>query len=49
MQIDAAVIERADGVVARRQLLIERLDLEGPREDEVLIRVIPDRSSNPYS
>ncbi len=39
MQIQAAVMERADGIVARHQIRIEPVELEGPRQDEVLVRV----------
>lgn len=39
MQIEAAVMERADGLVARHRIRIEEVELEGPRDDEVLVRV----------
>jgi aryl-alcohol dehydrogenase len=39
MKITAAVMEKADGVVARRTIKLEEVDLEGPREDEVLVRI----------
>ena len=39
MQITAAVMEKADGVVTRRNIKLEKVELEDPREDAVLIRV----------
>ncbi|QEH38539.1 Aryl-alcohol dehydrogenase [Aquisphaera giovannonii] len=39
MRITAAVMEKADAVLARRKIELEDVELEGPREDEVLIRV----------
>lgn len=39
MRIQAAVMQHADGVVTRRKITIEEVELEGPRPDEVLIRI----------
>src|SRR4051812_22273640 len=39
MKITAAVLEKADGVVARRNIRLDEVELEDPREDEVLIKV----------
>jgi aryl-alcohol dehydrogenase len=39
MEITAAVMEKADGLLARRDIKLEKVELEGPREDEVLIKV----------
>jgi aryl-alcohol dehydrogenase len=39
MKIQAAVMERTDGIVAKHQGRIEDAELEGPRADEVLVRV----------
>jgi aryl-alcohol dehydrogenase len=39
MKITAAVMQKADGLVGRRDIRLEDVELEGPREDEVLIRV----------
>ncbi|WP_375382988.1 NAD(P)-dependent alcohol dehydrogenase [uncultured Sphingomonas sp.] len=39
MKITAAVMEKADGVVTRRSIKLEEVDLDGPREDEVLVRI----------
>ena len=39
MEITAAVMEKADGVVTRRNIKLEKVELEGPRKDEVLIKV----------
>ena len=39
MKITAAVMEKADGVVARRSIRLDEVELEGPREDEALIRI----------
>jgi aryl-alcohol dehydrogenase len=39
MQITAAVMEKADGTVTRRKIALEVVELEGPREDEVLVRI----------
>ncbi|MFC3215947.1 hypothetical protein [Novosphingobium panipatense] len=39
MKITAAVMEKADGLVTRRLIALEEVELEGPREDEVLVRV----------
>ncbi len=39
MRITAAVMEKADGVVSRRNIKLDEVELDDPREDEVLIRV----------
>lgn len=39
MKVQAAVMQHADGIVARRQIALEEVELEAPREDEVLVRV----------
>ena len=39
MKIQAAVLERREGTLLRRKLRIESLELEGPRADEVLVRI----------
>jgi aryl-alcohol dehydrogenase len=39
MQVTAAVMKKADGVVTRRSIKLEKVELEDPREDEVLIKV----------
>ncbi|SMP72222.1 NAD(P)-dependent alcohol dehydrogenase [Novosphingobium panipatense] len=39
VKITAAVMEKADGLVTRRLIALEEVELEGPREDEVLVRV----------
>lgn len=39
MQITAAVMGKADGLVTRRKIALETVELEGPREDEVLVKV----------
>src|SRR3954451_13125736 len=39
MRITAAVMEKADGMVTSRQIKLEEVDLEDPRDDEVLIRI----------
>ena len=39
MQIRAAVMEKSDGLVGRHDIRIEELELEPPRDDEVLIRI----------
>lgn len=39
MRIAAAVMEEADEAVLRRTIKLQEVELEGPREDEVLIRV----------
>ncbi len=39
MQITAAVMEKADGIVSRRNIKLDAVELEGPREDEVLIKI----------
>lgn len=39
MKITAAVMEKADGVVTRRNLKLDEVELDDPREDEVPIRV----------
>src|SRR4051794_33762425 len=39
MQITAAVMEKADGVIGRRKILLEDVELDPPRDDEVLVRV----------
>ena len=39
MKITAAVIGKADGLLTRRSIRLEEVELEGPREDEVLVRI----------
>jgi aryl-alcohol dehydrogenase len=39
MRITAAVMTHADGMLSRRRIELEQVELEGPREDEVLIRI----------
>jgi aryl-alcohol dehydrogenase len=39
MQITAAVMQKADGLVSRRLIELETVELEGPREDEVLVKI----------
>jgi aryl-alcohol dehydrogenase len=39
MQIIAAVMERADGKLTRRKIELEQVELDAPRDDEVLIRI----------
>jgi aryl-alcohol dehydrogenase len=39
MRIQAAVMQKADGTLTRRRIAIEEVELEGPRPDEVLIRI----------
>lgn len=39
MQIDAAIFERPDGALSKYKITVERVDLDAPREDEVLIRI----------
>ena len=39
MQITAAFMEKADGAFTRRTIKPEAVELEDPREDEVLIKV----------
>lgn len=39
MQIQAAVMEKPDGTLTRRRIRIETVELEGPRDDEVRVRV----------
>lgn len=39
MRITAAVIEKADGLLTRRTIRLEAVKLEGPRPEEVLVRV----------
>jgi aryl-alcohol dehydrogenase len=39
MRISAAVMHKADGALTRRRITVEELELEGPRPDEVLIRI----------
>ncbi|MBE7245892.1 MAG: alcohol dehydrogenase catalytic domain-containing protein, partial [Actinomycetospora chiangmaiensis] len=39
MRIQAAVLEKPDGAVTRRTIRIEAVELEDPRDDEVLVRV----------
>jgi aryl-alcohol dehydrogenase len=39
MQITAVVVEKTDGVVTRRDIKLEKVELEDPREDEVLIKI----------
>lgn len=39
MKITAAVMEKPDGVLMRRSIALKEVELEGPREDEVLVRV----------
>lgn len=41
MKITAAVMEKADGMVTRRKIALEDVDLDPPREGEVLIRLTP--------
>lgn len=39
MKITAAVMSKADGLLTRRSIRLETVELEGPREDEVLLRI----------
>lgn len=39
MQIQAAILEKPDGTLTRRRIRIETVELEGPRAEEVLVRV----------
>lgn len=39
MRITAAVMEKADGTLTRRRITLEEVELDGPRDDEVLIRI----------
>jgi aryl-alcohol dehydrogenase len=39
MRITAAVMEKTDGRITRRKIALEEVELEPPRDDEVLIRV----------
>lgn len=39
MRITAAVMGRADGLLTRRSIRLEEVELDGPREDEVLVRI----------
>jgi aryl-alcohol dehydrogenase len=39
MRITAAVMEKADGLVSRRKIALEEVELEDPRENEVLVRI----------
>jgi aryl-alcohol dehydrogenase len=39
MRIQAAVMEKREGTITRRRIEIEEVELEDPRDDEVLIRV----------
>ena len=39
MKITAAVMEKVDGLLTRRSIWLEAVELEGPREDEVLVQV----------
>lgn len=39
MRISAAVMQKADGTLARRHIALEEVDLDAPREDEVLVRI----------
>jgi aryl-alcohol dehydrogenase len=39
MKITAAVMDKPDGIVTRRSIKLEEAELEGPREDEVLVRI----------
>jgi len=39
MRITAAVMGKPDGLLMRRSIQLEEVELEGPREDEVLVRI----------
>jgi hypothetical protein len=39
MKVKAAVLEKADGMIGKYRVRIEGAELEGPRADEVLVRV----------
>jgi aryl-alcohol dehydrogenase len=39
MQISAAVMEKADGLVTRRTIRVETVELDDPREEEVLVKI----------
>lgn len=39
MRITAVVMGKADGLLTRRSIRLEEVELEGPREDEVLVRI----------
>jgi aryl-alcohol dehydrogenase len=39
VRIRAAVMEKPDGTLTRHRIRIEDIELEGPREDEVLVRI----------
>ena len=39
MRITAAVMTHADGVVSRRRIELEEVELDDPYDDEVLIRI----------
>ncbi|EYD74321.1 aryl-alcohol dehydrogenase [Rubellimicrobium mesophilum DSM 19309] len=39
MRITAAVMEKADGTITRRSIQLEGVELDGPREGEVLVRI----------
>ncbi len=39
MKIQAAILDRRDGTLTRRKLSIESVELEGPRAEEVLVRI----------
>ena len=39
MRIRAAVMDKPDGLITRRTIQIEEVDLDDPRDDEVLIRI----------
>lgn len=39
MRITAAVMEKADGIMTRRDIHLESVELDDPREDEALIKI----------
>ena len=39
MKITAAIMGKPDGLLTRRKIQLEEVELEGPREDEVLLRI----------
>ena len=39
MEITAAVMTRADGMLTRRKIRLEQVELDDPRENEVLVRI----------
>jgi aryl-alcohol dehydrogenase len=39
MRITAAVMEKADSTITRRTIRLEEVELDDPREDEVLVRI----------